>query len=83
MLLCLYAIVRNYFNKNKRWYYYVIPLVLIAFIWVTTLQGISNEVILPDEDPTGSFGEVGGILVICEFLGLMIWSKVIYGTFKK
>ena len=83
MLLCLYAIVRNYFNKNKRWYYYAIPLVLIAFIWVTTLQGISNEVILPDEDPTGSFGEVGGILVICEFLGLMIWCKVIYGTFKK
>lgn len=83
MLICLYAIVRNYFNKNKRWYYYVIPLVLIAFIWVTTLQGISNEVILPDEDPTGSFSEVGGILVICEFLGLMIWCRVIYGTFKK
>lgn len=83
MLICLYAIVRNYFNKNKRWYYYVIPLVLIAFIWVTTLQGISNEVILPDEDPTGSFGEVGGILLICEFLGLMIWCRVIYGTFKK
>lgn len=83
MLICLYAIVRNYFNKNKRWYYYVIPLVLIAFIWVTTLQGISNEVILPDEDPTGSFGEVGGILLICEFFGLMIWCRVIYGTFKK
>lgn len=83
MLICLYAIVRNYFNKNKRWYYYVIPLVLIAFIWVTTLQGISNEVILPDEDPTGSFGEVGGILLICEFLGLMLWCKIIYCTFKK
>lgn len=83
MLLCLYAIVRNYFNRNKKWYYYIIPLVLIAFIWMTTLQGISNEVILPDEDPTGSFGEVGGILVICEFLGFMLWSKVIYGTFKK
>ena len=83
MLLALYAIVRNYFNKNKRWYYYVIPLLVIAFIWVTTLQGISNEVILPDEDPTGSFGEVGGILVICEFLGLMLWCKIIYGTFKK
>lgn len=83
MLICLYAIVRNYFNKNKRWYYYIIPLVLIAFIWVTTMQGISNEVILPDEDPTGSFGEVGGILLICEFFGLMIWCRVIYGTFKK
>lgn len=83
MLICLYAIVRNYFNKNKRWYYYVIPLVLIAFIWATTLQGISNEVILPDEDPTGSFGEVGGILLICEFLGLMLWCKIIYCTFKK
>ena len=83
MLLCLYAIVRNYFNRNKKWYYYIIPLVLIAFIWMTTLQGISNEVILPDEDPTGSFGEVGGILTICEFLGFMLWSKVIYGTFKK
>ena len=83
MLLCLYAIIRSYFNKNKKWYYYVIPLVLFAFIWVTTLQGISNEVILPDEDPTGSFGEVGGILVICEFLGLMLWCRVIYGTFKK
>ena len=83
MLLCLYAIVRNYFNRNKKWYYYIIPLVLIAFIWMTTLQGISNEVILPDEDPTGSFGEVGGILVICEFLGLMMWCRVIYGTFKK
>ncbi len=83
MLLALYAIVRNYFNKNKRWYYYVIPLLVIAFIWVTTLQGISNEVILPDEDPTGSFGEVGGILLICEFLGLMLWCKIIYGTFKK
>ena len=83
MLLCLYAIVRNYFNKNKRWYYYVIPLVIFAFIWVTTLQGISNEVILPDEDPTGSFGEVGGILLICEFFGLMLWCRVMYGTFKK
>lgn len=83
MLLALYAIVRNYFNKNKRWYYYVIPLLVIAFIWVTTLQGISNEIILPDEDPTGSFGEVGGILLICEFLGLMLWCRVIYGTFKK
>ena len=83
MLLCLYAIVRNYFNRNKKWYYYIIPLVLIAFIWMTTLQGISNEVILPDEDPTGSFGEVGGILVICEFLGFMLWCKIIYGTFKK
>lgn len=83
MLLALYAIVRNYFNKNKRWYYYVIPLLVIAFIWVTSLQGISNEVILPDEDPTGSFGEVGGILLICEFLGLMLWCKIIYGTFKK
>lgn len=83
MLLALYAIVRNYFNKNKRWYYYVIPLLVIAFIWVTTLQGISNEIILPDEDPTGSFGEVGGILLICEFLGLMLWCKIIYGTFKK
>lgn len=83
MLLCLYAIVRNYFNRNKKWYYYVIPLVFIAFIWVYTLDGISTEVILPDEDPTGSFGEVGGILVICEFLGFMLWSKVIYGTFKK
>lgn len=83
MLLALYAIVRNYFNKNKRWYYYVIPLLVIAFIWVTTLQGISNEVILPDEDPTGSFGEVGGILLICEFFGLMLWCHVIYGTFKK
>lgn len=82
MLICLYAIVRSYFN-NKKWYYYVIPLVLFAFIWVTTLQGISNEVILPDEDPTGSYGEVGGILLICEFLGFMLWSKVIYGTFKK
>ena len=83
MLLCLYAIVRNYFNRNKKWYYYVIPLVFIAIIWVTTLDGISNEVILPNEDPTGSFGEVGGILVICEFLGLMMWCRVIYGTFKK
>lgn len=83
MLLCLYAIVRNYFNRNKKWYYYVIPLVFIAFIWVYTLDGISTEVILPDEDPTGSFGEVGGILVICEFLGFILWSKVIYGTFKK
>ena len=83
MLLCLYAIVRNYFNRNKKWYYYVIPLVFIAFIWVYTLDGISTEVILPDEDPTGSFGEVGGILVICEFLGLMLWCLVMYGTFKK
>ena len=83
MLLCLYAIVRNYFNRNKKWYYYVIPLVFIAIIWVTTLDGISHEVILPDEDPTGSFGEVGGILVICEFLGFMLWCKIIYGTFKK
>lgn len=83
MLICLYKIVKEYFNGNKKWYYYVIPLLVIAFIWVTTLQGISNEVILPDEDPTGSFGEVGGILVICEFLGLMLWCRVIYGTFKK
>ena len=83
MLLCLYAIVRNYFNRNKKWYYYVIPLVLVAIIWVYTLDGINTEVILPDEDPTGSFGEVGGILVICEFLGLMMWCRVIYGTFKK
>lgn len=83
MLICLYKIVKEYFNKNKRWYYYVIPLLVIAFIWVTTLQGISNEVILPDEDPTGSFGEVGGILLICEFFGLMLWCHVIYGTFKK
>ena len=83
MLLCLYAIVRNYFNRNKKWYYYIIPLVLIAFIWMTTLQGISNEVVLPDDDPTGAFGEVGGILTICEFLGFMLWSKVIYGTFKR
>ena len=83
MLLCLYAIVRNYFNRNKKWYYYVIPLVLVAIIWVYTLDGISTEVILPDDDPTGSFGEVGGILVICEFLGFVLWSKVIYGTFKK
>ena len=83
MLLCMYEIVRNYFNRNKKWYYYVIPLVFIAFIWGYTLDGISTEVILPDEDPTGSFGEVGGILVICESLGLMMWCRVIYGTFKK
>ena len=83
MLLCLYEIVKEYLNSNKKWYYYVIPLLVIAFIWVTTLQGISNEVILPNEDPTGSFGEVGGILLICEFLGLMLWCKIIYGTFKK
>ena len=83
MLICLYKIVKEYFNGNKKWYYYVIPLLVIAFIWVTTLQGISNEVILPDEDPTGSFGEVGGILLICEFFGLMLWCHVIYGTFKK
>ena len=83
MLICLYKIVKELFNGNKKWYYYVIPLVFIAFIWVTTLQGISNEVILPDEDPTGSFGEVGGILVICEFLGFMLWCRIIYGTFKK
>ena len=83
MLLCLINVLKGYLNGNKKWYYYVIPLVFIAIIWVTTLDGISNEVILPDEDPTGSFGEVGGILVICEFLGLMLWCRVIYGTFKK
>ena len=83
MLLCLYAIVRNYFNKNKNFWYYVVALLVIAFIWVTTLQGISNEIILPDEDPTGSYSEVGGILLICEFFGLMLWCHVIYGTFKK
>ena len=83
MLLCLFKVIKEYLNGNKKWYYYIMPLILITFIWVTTLQGISNEVILPDEDPTGSFGEVGGILVICEFLGFMLWSKVIYGTFKK
>ena len=83
MLLCLFKVIKEYFNGNKKWYYYVIPLVFIAFIWVTTLDGISHEVILPDEDPTGSFGEVGGILVICEFLGFMLWSKVIYDSFKK
>ena len=83
MLICLYKIVKEYFNGNKKWYYYVIPLVFIAIIWVTTLDGISHEVILPDEDPTGSFGEVGGILLICEFFGLMLWCHVIYGTFKK
>lgn len=83
MLICLYKIVKEYFNKNKNIWYYVIALLVIAFIWVTTLQGISNEVILPDEDPTGSFGEVGGILLICEFLGLMLWCKIIYDTFKK
>lgn len=83
MLICLYKIVKEYFNGNKKWYYYIIPLAIFAFIWVTTMQGISNEVILPDEDPTGSFGEVGGILSICEFLGLMLWCKIIYCTFKK
>lgn len=83
MLLCLYEIVKEYLNGNKKWYYYVIPLVLVTIIWVYTLDGISTEIILPDEDPTGSFGEVGGILVICEFIGLMLWCRVIYGTFKK
>ena len=83
MLLCLFKVIKEYLNGNKKWYYYVIPLVFIAIIWVTTLDGISHEVILPDEDPTGSFGEVGGILLICEFLGLMMWCRVIYGTFKK
>lgn len=81
MLLCLYEIVKEYLNKrNNRCYYYVIALILFAFMWTITLQGISNEVI---EDPTGSFSEVGGVLLICEFLGLMAWCRVIYGTFKK
>ena len=83
MLLCLFKVIKEYLNGNKKWYYYVIPLVFVAIIWVYTLDGISTETILSDEDPTGSFGEVGGILVICEFLGFMLWCKIIYGTFKK
>lgn len=84
MLACLYEIVRNYLNgKNKKCYYYVIALVFFAFIWMATLNGISNEVILPNQDPTGSYGEVGGVLLICEFLGFIAWFRVIYNTFKK
>lgn len=82
MLICLYKIVKEYFN-GKKWYYYVIPLVFFAFIWVTTLQGISNEMVSPVEDPTGSFSELGGVLLICELLGAIAWCRVIYGTFFK
>lgn len=80
MLLCLYEIVKSYLNGNKKWYYYVIALMLFIFAWVATLQGISNEII---EDPTGSFSELGGVLLICELLGAIAWCRVIYGTFFK
>ena len=49
MLLCLFKVIKEYLNGNKKWYYYVIPLVFVAITSAYTLPGISTEVILQNK----------------------------------